>query len=168
MPKRARPAQPGPALLRKGAASRRKSRPVIHLGALNERLGYFVRRVQIWIFQDFIRRLSALDVSPAQYSVLVVISANSGLSQAEVGETLGIERARLVRMLHALERRGLTRRLPSSADGRRHELRLTREGQKLLARAKALAAQHEKALQAKLGPERHRGLLETFKTLENF
>lgn len=150
--------------LRKTGA-RRHSRPVIDLGALNGHLGYFVRRAQIWIFQDFIRRLAEIDVSPAQFSVLVVISANSGLSQAELASTLGIERARLVRMLHTLEDRGLTQRSPSSADGRRHELRLTRDGQKLLAQAKALATQHETALQSRLGVEKYRLVLDT---LRNF
>ncbi len=143
---------------------RRNSRPVIDLGALNSHLGYFVRRAQIWIFQDFIRKLAAIDVSPAQFSVLVVISANSGLSQAELAATLGIERARLVRMLHTLEGRGLTQRFPSSADGRRHELRLTREGQKLLMQAKALASQHEAALQARLGAENYKLLLEALRS----
>ena len=98
---------------------KRANAPVIELGVLNERLGYFVRRAQLWVFQDFIRRLSSLDISPAEFSVLVVIGANTGLSQAELATTLGIERARLVRLLHRLERRRLTQRLPSSADGRR-------------------------------------------------
>ena len=149
--------------LRKAPQLRRASQPVIALGVLNRHLGYFVRRVQVWVFQDFIRRLSSIDISPAQFSVLVVISANSGLSQSELAANLGIERARLVRLLHGLERRGLTQRLPSSADGRRHALRLTRDGQKLLTRAKALAAQHETVLREKFGPERYRVLLETMR-----
>ena len=142
---------------------RRASAPVIDLGVLNERLGYFIRRAQLWVFQDFIRRLASIDISPAEFSVLVVIGANTGLSQAELATTLGIERARLVRLLHRLERRGLTQRLPSSADGRRHALRLTAGGQKTLARAKALAAQHEAALKEKLGAERHQSLLESLR-----
>jgi DNA-binding MarR family transcriptional regulator len=149
--------------LRKSANGKRQSRPVIDLGALDGHLGYFIRRTQVWIFQDFIRRLSSIDVSPAQFSVLVVISANAGLSQAELGMTLGIERARLVRMLHKLEERGLTQRLPSSADARRHELRLTREGQRLLTQAKALAAQHEAGLQTRLGADKHRLLLDALR-----
>jgi DNA-binding MarR family transcriptional regulator len=162
--RRAKPAKGKPPQtlpLRKTPQLRRASQPVIDLEALNRHLGYFVRRVQVWVFQDFIRRLSSIDISPAQFSVLVVISANSGLSQSELAGTLGIERARLVRLLHGLERRGLTQRLPSSADGRRHALRLTRDGQKLLPRAKALAAQHEAALKEKFGTERYRLLLET-------
>ena len=95
--------------------------------------------------------------------MLVVIGANRGLSQAELAGTLGIERARLVRMLHQMERRSLTQRLPSSADGRRHALQLTPAGQKLLTRAKALAAQHEAALKEKLGAERYGLLLETMR-----
>ncbi|HTM74599.1 MAG TPA: MarR family transcriptional regulator [Pseudolabrys sp.] len=144
---------------------KRTSAPVIDLGVLNERLGYFIRRAQLWVFQDFIRRLSSIDISPAEFSVLVVIGANTGLSQAELAATLGIERARLVRLLHRLEKRGLTQRLPSSADGRRHALRLTADGQKLLVRAKMLAAQHEGALKEKFGAERHRLLLESLRSL---
>ena len=129
------------------------------LGALNSRLGYFVRRLQVWIFQDLIRRLAALDLSPAQFSVVVVIAANPGLSQAELAETLGIERARLVRLLHRLEYRGLTQRRASRSDGRRHALELTRAGRSVLAAAERLAAQHEEALKNKLGVRRYRSLL---------
>lgn len=142
---------------------KRRSPPVVDLGVLNQRLGYFARRMQVWIFQDFIGRLAAIDISPAQFSVLVVISANEGLSQSELAATLGIERARLVRLLHRLEQRALTQRLPSSADGRRHALRLTREGQRVLARAKALSDQHEAALVKRLGAERYRTLIEALR-----
>jgi DNA-binding MarR family transcriptional regulator len=142
---------------------RRRSRRAIELDVLNERLGYFVRRVQVWIFQDFIGRLAAMDISPAQFSVLVVVNANAGLSQAELATTLGIERARLVRLLHRLEQRELIQRLPSSADGRRHALRLTREGQRILTQAKALSAQHEAGLKKRFGLERYRLLIEALR-----
>jgi DNA-binding MarR family transcriptional regulator len=141
----------------------RRSKPAIDLGVLNGRLGYFARRLQVAIFQDFIARLAGIDISPAQFSVLAVIGANEGLSQSELAATLGIERARLVRLLHRLEQRSLTQRLPSSADGRRHALRLTREGERLLSRAKALSDQHEAGLVKRLGAERHRMLLEALR-----
>ena len=144
---------------------RRRSARVVDLDVLNQRLGYFARRLQVWIFQDFISRLSAIDISPAQFSVLVVIGANEGLSQAELAGTLGIERARLVRLLHRLERRALIQRLPSLADGRRHALRLTRDGQRVLARAKALSGRHEAGLMKRLGAERYRLLLEALREL---
>jgi len=143
----------------KSAPGRPAAAPV-DLGALNERLGYFVRRLQVWVFQDFIRRLSRLDLSPAQFSVIVVIGANPGLSQAQLATTLGIERARLVRLLHRLEQRGLTVRRRSCGDGRRHALMLTRAGESLLSEATRLAEQHEDGLKQKLGARRHKMLLE--------
>ena len=133
------------------------------LGLLKGHLGYFIRRLQISVFQDFIRTLSPLEIGPAQFSVLAVISANQGLSQAELGNTLAIERARLVRLLDGLERRDLVERLPSSADGRRHALRLTPTGQTTLKQAKALAEQHEAGLVEKLGDSRYRALMNAVK-----
>jgi DNA-binding MarR family transcriptional regulator len=128
------------------------------LSALNRHLGYFIRRVQVWVFQDFIRTLKSMDISPAQYSVLLVIDTNPGLSQTELARTLGIQRARLVRMLHQLDKRGLTRRLQSSADGRTHALRLTYKGQETLRRAQELAEQHEARLIDRLGAEPYRAV----------
>ena len=149
--------------LRSTAPTRRSARPAIALDVLNGHLGYFIRRFQIWVFQDFIRTLAQIDISPAQFSVLVVISANSGLSQAELAATLGIERARLARLLHRLQGRGLIQRLESSDDGRRYALQLTLQGRTLLTRAKTLAARHERRLIEKLGAERHGMLLQALR-----
>ena len=81
----------------------------IALDALAGHAGYAVRRFQIWIFQDFIRTLGAVDIRPTQYSVLTVIGANPGLSQMAVAKRLGIERARLVHLLDSLEQRDLVK-----------------------------------------------------------
>ena len=149
--------------LRATAKTRRSARQAIALGSLDGHLGYFIRRVQLWVFQDFIRTLAPIDISPAQFSVLVVVSANPGLSQAELAATLGIERARLARLLHRLQGRGLIQRLESSDDGRRHALQLTSPGRTLLARAKALAARHERRLTEKLGAARYSSLLQSLR-----
>ena len=132
----------------------------IDLGVLEQHLGYLIRRFQVWVFQDFIRTLESIDIRPAQYSVLVVIGANPGLSQSGLADTLGIERARLVRLLDRLEKRGLTQRLPSPRDRRSHALQLTADGQKILRRAKALAATHEARLAERLGAAPRREMLE--------
>jgi DNA-binding MarR family transcriptional regulator len=89
----------------------------------------------------------------------VVIAANPGLSQSDLADRLGIERARLVRVLDKLEKRGLTRRLASPSDRRSHALRLTPAGQKTLKRAAMLAAMHEAKLIEKLGPEQRKSML---------
>ncbi|HZT49790.1 MAG TPA: MarR family transcriptional regulator [Hyphomicrobiaceae bacterium] len=142
-----------------GRAAARAKRKGLALGVLEEHLGYFARRLQVWIFQDFVRTLSPFDIRPAQYSVLVVIEANPGLSQADLGERLGIERARLVRLLDGLEKRGLISRRPSPSDRRSHALHLTAQGRRDLGPIKALAAEHEARLAARLGPEKRAALL---------
>jgi DNA-binding MarR family transcriptional regulator len=148
----AKPSQPDLRARPKPAARpQRKARPPVSVGVLNEHLGYFLRRAQVWIFNDFIRTLSETGIRPAQYSVLVVIGENPGLSQSELARTLGIERARLVHMLDLLEKRGLTERQPAPDDRRSHALFLTRDGQRILKRAKALAAEHETHLTERLG-----------------
>jgi DNA-binding MarR family transcriptional regulator len=121
------------------------------LGRLAGHLGYFVRRAQIWIFHDFIRTLAEVDIRPAQYSVLAVIEANRGLRQSALSQTLGIEPARLVRLLDNLEARKFVQRRRSRSDRRSYVLSLTAQGRRALSRIKALADEHEKHLAQKVG-----------------
>ena len=146
------------------AAPKRRNGPEgPSLGVLEGHLGYYLRRAQIWIFQDFIRTLESVDLRPAEFSVLAVIGGNRRLSQADVAQRLGIERARLVRLLDRLQKRGLTQRLASPTDRRSHALKLTASGQQLLKRAKALVMLHEERLIGRLGSERHRTMIEALR-----
>lgn len=143
----------------RNAASRTRAEK-LSLGQLDHHLGYVLRRLQIWVFQDFIQTLGPMKVRPAQYSVLLIIEANPGRSQAAIGQTLGIERARLARLLHELERRKWISRRASGSDARSHCLHLTAEGEKALVRIKSLAAQHEVRLADHVGTKRHMQLME--------
>src|ERR1700741_1379249 len=58
---------------RRGAGSE-----TMDLAQLNDRVGYFLRRLQVAIFKDFIRTLAPVDGRPAQDSVLVLIDAHPG------------------------------------------------------------------------------------------
>ena len=131
----------------------------IGLDGLVGHAGYAVRRFQIWIFQDFIRTLAAVDIKPTQYSVLTVIGANPGLSQMAVAKRLGIERARLVHLLDSLENRKLVRRVQSRIDRRSHALHLTARGAASLRQFKLLAAEHERHVAEKIGSANREQLL---------
>jgi DNA-binding MarR family transcriptional regulator len=132
----------------------------IALDALAGHAGYAVRRFQIWIFQDFIRTLAAVDIRPTQYSVMTVIGANPGLSQMAVAKRLGIERARLVHLLDSLEHRDLVNRIRSATDRRSHALHLTARGRTALAQFRRLAAEHERHVAKKIGKENRERLLQ--------
>ncbi len=142
----------------RSAALRKRAQKLV-LGQLDNHLGYFLRRAQIWVFQNFNQMLRTMRVRPAQYSVLLIIEANPGRSQAAIGQTLGIERARLARLLHELERRKWINRRASGSDARSHSLHLTADGEKALARIKSLARQHEAQVAEYFGPKRHAQLM---------
>ncbi|QOZ25655.1 MarR family winged helix-turn-helix transcriptional regulator [Bradyrhizobium sp. CCBAU 51753] len=132
----------------------------VGLDGLALHVGYAVRRFQLWIFQDFIKTLAAVDITPTQYSVLTVISANPGLTQMAVAKRLGIERARLVHLLNALEQRNLVKRAASKVDRRSHALHLTASGEASLRQFKLLAAEHERHVIEKIGKDNRERLLE--------
>lgn len=133
----------------------------LDLAELQDHVGYFVRRLQVAIFKHFIATLAPMNVRPAQYSVLVLIAANPGSSQAQIGQALSIERARLARMLHELERRKWVER--RSRDGRSYALHLTAVGQKAFKTINALAARHESQMTELVGVKRRMRLMELMK-----
>src|SRR5215467_9443983 len=134
--------------------------PALQLGELSELLGYSLKRAQLKIFEDFLRCVAPLQLTPAQFSVLLLLDRNPGRNQTEIANTLGILRPNFVAMLDALENRDLCTRMRSSNDRRSHILVLTDKGRAVLARAKKLvASKHEARLNEVLGPANRTALL---------
>jgi len=135
-------------------------------GELDTHIGYFARRFQVWIFQDLIRELARAEIRISHYSVLAIIEANPGLAQSAVAEAVGIEPARLVRVLDELERRGWIQRMRSATDRRSHALYLTQDGQKAFAHVKDLARQHETHVIERLGAAKYESLMRMLKEID--
>ncbi len=132
----------------------------IELGELSDLLGYALKRAQMKIFEDFLRCVAPLQLTPAQFSVLLVLDRNPGRNQTEIANTLGILRPNFVAMLDGLESRNLCARVRSTNDRRSHHLMLTEKGRAVLARAKKLvAAKHEARLGDLLGHGNRAALL---------
>ncbi|MCP4620450.1 MAG: MarR family transcriptional regulator [Bradyrhizobium sp.] len=133
----------------------------LQLGELSELLGYSLKRAQLKIFEDFINCVAPLQLTPAQFSVLLLLDRNPGRNQTEIANTLGILRPNFVAMLDGLESRDLCARMRSTNDRRSHILMLTDKGRAVLARAKKLVAtKHEARLNELLGPANRAALLE--------
>src|SRR5579863_6177274 len=86
----------------------------IELGELPEMLGYALKRAQLKIFEDFLRSVAPLQLTPAQFSVLLLLDRNPGRNQTEIASTLGILRPNFVAMLDGLESRDLCTRMRST------------------------------------------------------
>ena len=135
--------------------------PPLQLGELSELLGYSLKRAQLKVFEDFLRCVAPLQLTPAQFSVLLLLDRNPGRNQTEIANTLGILRPNFVAMLDGLESRDLCTRIRSTNDRRSHILMLTDKGRAVLARAKKLVAtKHEARLNELLGPANRAALLE--------
>ena len=137
----------------------------IDLGALDEAVGYHLRRAQIAVFEDFARRFAPLGLTPAQFSTLLAIRQNPGRRQSDIAAALGVQRPNFVALLDSLERRGLAERVRASADRRANALTLTPQGADLLDRAIEAQAGQEDAIRAALGEPERRRLIETLQRL---
>lgn len=125
----------------------------IDIGPLSRMIGYALRRAQISVFEDFIATLSEVDLRPAQFSVLLVLDRAPGSTQSAVASALGIKRANFVALLDELAARGLAERKLSASDKRSNAIHLTDKGRRILARARALAQDHENRQIARLGKD---------------
>jgi DNA-binding MarR family transcriptional regulator len=146
---------------RKEAADGVADPNLLQIGELSELLGYALKRAQLKVFEDFLRCMASLQLTPAQFSVLVLIEKNPGRNQTEIANTLGILRPNFVSMLDGLESRDLCTRIRSANDRRSHILVLSDKGRSVLARAKKLVAtKHEARLNELLGPDSRIALLD--------
>ena len=114
-------------LPRKGVGEAIDEAAALQLGELSELLGYSLKRAQLKVFEDFLRSVAPLQLTPAQFSVMLLLDRNPGRNQTEIANTLGILRPNFVAMLDGLESRGLCVRT-RSASGRSHVLTLTDKG----------------------------------------
>src|SRR5947208_17073948 len=132
----------------------------LELGELTGLLGYAMKRAQLKLYEDFLKSVAPLQLTPAQFSVLLLLEKNPGRNQTEIANTLGILRPNFVAMLDGLESRDLCSRMRSTNDRRSHVLMLTDKGRAVLARAKKLvASKHEARLNEVLGPANRAALL---------
>jgi DNA-binding MarR family transcriptional regulator len=132
----------------------------ISLGLLPSLLGYNLRRAQVAVFQNFTEVVGAAELTPGQFGVLVVIDANPGLSQTQLGNALGIDRSTVVAVIDRLESRGLVARRPAPNDRRSHALHLSDTGKTTLRRLTERVRAHEHQIARDLSSDEQARLVE--------
>jgi DNA-binding MarR family transcriptional regulator len=127
------------------------------------RLGYQLRRVSVLMMADLGTRLASTGLRPTQVSILLLIGANAGCRQGEVGEALGIKRANMVPLIAGLIKKGFVAR--ARADGRSHALSLTPKGRSTTAALNRLLDRQEADFQSRLDQKSLSGLMAALATL---
>jgi DNA-binding MarR family transcriptional regulator len=94
---------------------------------------------QLYVYAS--RRVAeATGALPAQVAAVVHLARRDHVTVRELGDELGLNSAGITGLVTRLERDGLARRAPNSADRRALSVRLTPEGRKLAARVAPLLA----------------------------
>lgn len=104
------------------------------------------------------RALRPLGVGGQDYQVLKQLQALGEPSQAELADAAGIDRSNLATVVAALCDRKLVERTRDERDRRRYVLRLSRAGERLLARTDGAIADAEAELLGPLDPEQREQL----------
>lgn len=123
---------------------------------ISSRLGYLLRRASAAMMADLGEGLAAIDLRPVEGTVLILVGANPGCIQSDLGRMLGIKRANMVPLMSALVARGYLEKSP--VDGRSYALFLTPEGEAARARTDAIMDAHEARFSALLEGEDEAGL----------
>jgi DNA-binding MarR family transcriptional regulator len=131
--------------------------------ALDDLMGYNLRRAHGVQKQRFAAVFGPLAIRPVTLSALGAIYENPGIAQAELGKKLNIKRANMVPVMAELEGRGLIARRISDKDRRAHVVVLTPAGQKFTAKLIDLHRRLEDDLARALGLRERDQLLQLLK-----
>lgn len=132
----------------------------VDLGCLPRLLGYTLRRAQLASWRAYVTVIGEQKLKPGLFSLLVLVGCNPGISQIELGNNLGIDKASIVSLLDRLEKAGLLERCRSARDRRRQGIFLTARGASELDALVAQVRQLEKELASRFTRAEYEQFLE--------
>ena len=121
---------------------------------LEANLGYQLRRAATHMQADLSHRIGELGLTMVEMSTLLVIEANPGVTQSDIGRMIAIKRANMAPLTAGLAARNLIVATP--VDKRSNGLSLTSDGLAIVAQLHQCVAQNEAVLFTQI-PEDQRG-----------
>ena len=134
--------------------------PALDAGELESALGLWLRLAQQKDLRAFTRRFAGSAISQLHYAVLLIIDANPGCRQSELGAVLRIRQPNLVEPLESLAGRGLIERRTDPRDRRAQTLDLSQAGRVMLGELRQVHGELIDGYRARLGDEGYQQLLQ--------
>jgi DNA-binding MarR family transcriptional regulator len=122
----------------------------VKYGPLPNTVGYRIKGAHAYSIQTWTDMFQGLGLAWGQYSVLLLIGLNPGLSQLALAEAAGLDGSTIVLLTNRFVKLGWIRRLRRTKDRRIYSLRVTAQGQAILDRAQAVLKAHDDGLCATL------------------
>lgn len=131
-----------------GEARRRTQ--AVGMAPLARHVGFLLRLAQLQVSEEFHRALAAEGMTPARYSVLVLLGGNPDAQQGRLAEALRIKPSNMAVLVAELEAQALVERRPDNANRRACLLRLSAAGAALLDRLTPLVEAVEQRVAQRL------------------
>jgi DNA-binding MarR family transcriptional regulator len=113
---------------------------------LAETPSHLIRRCQQYSSDLYAREAGASELTKQQFTVLVALETNEGVSQTALVEMTGIDRSTLAEMVRRMLERNLLSRQRTEKDARANAVAITAAGRKALRAARAAADRAERKL----------------------
>lgn len=126
--------------------------------------GHLLRRAQQLHLALWNREVS-IDVSSVQFAALAVLARRPGISQADLGAELDLDRSTIADLVERMVRNGLVARAQSDEDRRRKVLTLTPEGVSTVRELRPAVDRVEGLLLESLTPDAGEALRDALLTL---
>ncbi|MEU6143672.1 MarR family winged helix-turn-helix transcriptional regulator [Streptomyces sp. NPDC047081] len=132
---------------------------------LEARLGYLLKHAQAQLARASAEALAPYGIDGHELAVLVVLSGEEPLSQAEAAARLGVDRTTMVSLVDGLEGQGLVTRRRSPRDRRKNIVELTPAGQECLREGERARRAAERRFLAPLEEGQAEGLVRALQAL---
>ena len=104
---------------------------------------FLLKRLGFSAKEQAMKAYEQTGLHPYHHAILIVLAEGSRETQGAIADALGYDRGQLVGLLDELEERDLVERRRDPSDRRRHLVRLTPNGEKMLRRLRTLSAEIE-------------------------
>jgi DNA-binding MarR family transcriptional regulator len=105
---------------------------------LEEQVGFLLRKAHQVATEIFQSEIGTVDITPQQFSALIVLQDRGEIAQNALGDATAMDPATIAGVVQRLARRGLVAIRTDPGDGRRRLIQLTRTGDDLAGRLRAV------------------------------